>query len=152
MVCFHPSLSSMICSFENNYREVPAGLVTPAPSTMLPRFWRSSVKGWAARGLGAKAIGLARGNRTADCQKILDAVRANAAFAVRADSSGRVTFSAIPPGTYYLMISTRYNNQPLVWSQPIQVVSASNSVTLDQRNATQRLLTDASRNTVNHQD
>ena len=27
------------------------------------------------------------------------------------------TFPGVAPGTYYLMISTRYNNQALVWGQ-----------------------------------
>jgi hypothetical protein len=83
-----------------------------------------------------KALGLACGNRTPDCQKILEAVKANAASAVRADATGKGTFNAIAPGTYYLMISTRYNNQPLVWSQRVQVATGPNSITLDQRNAT----------------
>jgi hypothetical protein len=74
-----------------------------------------------------KAIGQACGNRTPDCQKIL---------AVRADATGKGTFNAIAPGTYYLMISTRYNNQSLVWSQRVQVAPGPNSLTLDQRNAT----------------
>jgi hypothetical protein len=33
------------------------------------------------------------------------------------------------------MISTRYNNQPLVWDQAVQLKAGQNSVTLDQRNA-----------------
>ncbi len=83
-----------------------------------------------------KALGLACGNRTPACQKILEAVKVNAVSAVRADATGKGTFNAIAPGTYYLMISTRYNNQPLVWSQPVQVAPGPNSITLDQRNAT----------------
>ena len=83
-----------------------------------------------------KTAGMACGNRTPDCQKITDAIKANAASAVRADANGNGTFSGIAPGTYYLMISTRYNNQGLVWSQPVQVKPGSNSLTLDQRNAT----------------
>jgi hypothetical protein len=83
-----------------------------------------------------KAVVLACGNHTPDCQKIMDAIKANAASAVRADANGNGTFNGIAPGTYYLMISTRYNNQGLVWSQPVQVRPGSNSITIDQRNAT----------------
>jgi hypothetical protein len=83
-----------------------------------------------------KALALACGNRTPDCQKIMDALKANAVSAVRADTNGHATFSGIAPGTYYLMISTRYNNQGLLWSQAVQVAPGSNSITLDQRNAT----------------
>ncbi len=83
-----------------------------------------------------KAIASACGNRTPDCQKIMDAIKANAVSAVRAETNGNATFNGIAPGTYYLMISTRYNNQGLVWSQAVQIAPGSNSITLDQRNAT----------------
>ncbi|WP_433967276.1 hypothetical protein [Tunturiibacter gelidiferens] len=75
-------------------------------------------------------------NRTPDCQKILDAVKADAASAVRADANGTGTLPGVAPGTYYLMISTRYNNQALIWEQAIQLKPGPNSVTLDQHNAT----------------
>ena len=75
-------------------------------------------------------------SRTPDCQKILDAVNANAASAVRADANGSGTFPGVAPGTYYLMISTRYNNQPLVWEQAVQLKAGVNSMTLNQGNAT----------------
>jgi len=83
-----------------------------------------------------KALALACGNRSPDCQKIVDAIKANSVSAVRAEANGNATFTGIAPGTYYLMISTRINNQALVWPQAIQVVPGSNSITLDQRNAT----------------
>jgi hypothetical protein len=34
------------------------------------------------------------------------------------------------------MISSRYNNQNLVWGQPVELKAGSNSMTLDQHNAT----------------
>jgi hypothetical protein len=83
-----------------------------------------------------KAFGMACGNRTPDCQKILDAIKADAASAVRADANGSGTFPGVQPGTYYLMITSRYNNQNLVWGQPVQLKAGPNSVTLEQRNAT----------------
>lgn len=75
-------------------------------------------------------------SRTPECQKALDAVKASAASAVRADAKGSGTFPGVPPGTYYLMISTRYNNHPLAWGQTVQLKSGQNSMTLDQTNAT----------------
>jgi hypothetical protein len=75
-------------------------------------------------------------NRTPECQRMLDAVKASAASSVRADANGSAIFPGVPPGTYYLMISTRYNNQALTWSQPVQLKAGSNSITLDQGNAT----------------
>ncbi|NYF89708.1 hypothetical protein RBB79_09140 [Tunturiibacter empetritectus] len=83
-----------------------------------------------------KVLGTACGNRTPDCQKILDAVKANAASAIRADANGSATFPGVPPGTYYLMISARYNNQALVWDHPLQLKPGPNTLSLDQRNAT----------------
>jgi hypothetical protein len=66
----------------------------------------------------------------------MDAVKANAASAVRADANGSGTFPAVPPGTYYLMISTRYNNQALAWDRPVQLEPGANSLTLSVQNAT----------------
>lgn len=82
-----------------------------------------------------KFVGSACASRTPDCQKILDVLKANAASAVRSDANGSGTFPGVAAGTYYLMISTRFNNQGLVWGQPIQLKAGPNSVTLDQRNA-----------------
>ncbi len=67
---------------------------------------------------------------------MMDAIKADAASAVRGDANGSGTFPGVPPGTYYLMISTRYNNQALVWGQAVQLKAGANSVTLDQRSAT----------------
>jgi hypothetical protein len=83
-----------------------------------------------------KYVGSICTSRTPDCQKILDAVNASAASAVRADANGSGTFPGVPPGTYYLMISARYNNQALVWEQPVQLKAGANSMTLNQGNAT----------------
>jgi hypothetical protein len=83
-----------------------------------------------------KFLGLACGNHTPDCQTIMNAIKAGAASSVRADVNGRGTFPGVSPGTYYLMISARYNNQPLVWLQGVQVNPGTNSVTLDAHNAT----------------
>jgi hypothetical protein len=83
-----------------------------------------------------KYVGSICTSRTPDCQKILDAVNASAASAVRADANGSGTFPGVPPGTYYLMISARYNNQALVWEQPVQLKAGSNSLTLNPSNAT----------------
>jgi len=83
-----------------------------------------------------KYVGTACGpSRTPDCQKILDAVKASAASAVRADANGSGTFPGVAPGTYYLMISTRYNNQALIWGQAVHVKPGPNSLKLDLSNA-----------------
>ncbi len=66
----------------------------------------------------------------------MNAIKTSAVSSVRADINGRAAFPGVSPGTYYLMISTRYNNQPVAWLQPVQVNAGANSVTLDARNAT----------------
>ena len=81
-------------------------------------------------------VGTACAARTPDCQKIMAAINADAASAVRADAGGRGTFPGVPPGVYYLMISALYNNQPLEWGQAVQLKTGANSVTLDLSNAT----------------
>ncbi len=74
-------------------------------------------------------------NRTPDCQKVSEAIKANAASAVRADANGRGVFPGVPPGTYYLMISAVVNKQSLIWGQAVQLKAGANSLTLDQSNA-----------------
>jgi hypothetical protein len=83
-----------------------------------------------------KYVGTACASRTPECQKILETIKADAASSVRADANGSGTFPGVAPGSYHLMISTRYNNQALVWDQAVQLKPGANSVTLDQRNAT----------------
>jgi hypothetical protein len=82
-----------------------------------------------------KYMGMVCAVRTPDCQKTLDAVKAVAASSVRSDANGAATFPGVAPGSYYLMISTRYNNQALGWSQAVELKAGPNSVTLDQGNA-----------------
>jgi hypothetical protein len=74
-------------------------------------------------------------SRTPECQKMMNAVKVNAASAVRADANGAGTFPGVAPGSYYLMISARYNNQSLMWGQAVQLKAGSNSLTLDPSNA-----------------
>jgi hypothetical protein len=83
-----------------------------------------------------KFVGTACMNKTPDCQKVNDAVKSSAISAVRADANGTGTLPGVPPGTYYLMISVRYNNQGYVWGQPVQLKAGTNSLALNQNNAT----------------
>jgi len=90
-----------------------------------------------APGVGpVKTMANACGIRAPDCQKILDAIKAESASAVRADAAGKGVFPGVPPGTYYLMISARFDNQPLFWGIQVNLKPGQNSVTLDQHNAT----------------
>jgi hypothetical protein len=80
--------------------------------------------------------GQACGTRTPDCQKISAAIQAQAASAIRADANGSATLPGVLPGTYYLMVSTRYNNQPYAWGQPVALRPGTNTLRLDLSNAT----------------
>jgi hypothetical protein len=73
--------------------------------------------------------------RTPECQKVLAAVTASAASAIRADVTGKAAFPGVPPGSYYLMISTQFNQQNLFWGFKVDLQPGANSVTLDQHNA-----------------
>jgi hypothetical protein len=82
-----------------------------------------------------KYVGEVCASRTPECQKILGAINADAASAARADAQGKGTLPGVPPGTYYLMVSTRFNNQALFWGQAVQLKPGANSITIDQSNA-----------------
>jgi hypothetical protein len=83
-----------------------------------------------------KYVGSVCSSRTPDCQRILEAINASAISSVRADANGAGTLPGVPPGTYYVMISARYNNQALVWGQAVQLKAGQNSLILEQSNAT----------------
>ena len=82
-----------------------------------------------------KVMGAACQNHTPDCQKITQAWKSEAISAARGDVAGKAVLPGVPPGTYYLMIITRYNNQPIFWDMKVDLKAGANSVTLDPRNA-----------------
>ena len=43
--------------------------------------------------------------------------------------------AAVWPATYYLAISVRYNNQPILWDMKMALKAGANSLTLDPHNA-----------------
>jgi hypothetical protein len=73
-------------------------------------------------------------SRTPECQKLLAAINADTASAIRADATGKASFPGVPPGVYYLMISGAYNNQLLYWGQKVPIHAGANAITLDQHN------------------
>jgi hypothetical protein len=84
---------------------------------------------------GPKLVASTCTTRTPECQKALAAITADAASAIRADATGKASLPGVPPGSYYLMISTQYNKQNLSWGFKVDLQTGANSVTLDQRNA-----------------
>jgi hypothetical protein len=71
----------------------------------------------------------------AQCQAMNQALLANTAAVAQTDAIGRGTFPGVPPGTYYLIISGRYNNQALNWNLKVDLKAGANSITLDEHNA-----------------
>jgi hypothetical protein len=82
-----------------------------------------------------KAYGTACANRTPDCQQFGAVWKADAISAARADATGKAILPGVPAGTYYVAISVRYNNQPIMWDMKVTLKAGANSVTLDPRNA-----------------
>jgi hypothetical protein len=80
------------------------------------------------------ALGAACTKHTPDCQTMLNAIKEQKAALAFADGNGKATFPGLPPGSYYLMISTRYNNQGYRWGFKVDLKSGPNSITLDQSN------------------
>jgi hypothetical protein len=83
-----------------------------------------------------KYMATACASGTPECQKILEAVKAEVASSVHADANGNGIFPGVAPGNYYLMISARYKNNGIVWEQPVQLKPGANSLKLDLSNAT----------------
>jgi hypothetical protein len=85
---------------------------------------------------GQKYVASVCASRTPDCQKAIAAIQANAVSAARADANGKGALPGVPPGSYYLMISTIYNKQMLSWGYKVELKAGANAITLDTTNAT----------------
>jgi hypothetical protein len=84
----------------------------------------------------AKFYAISCQNRSPDCPKIAQIWKSDAVSAARGDATGKATLPGVAPGTYFLMITIRYNNQPCIWDLKVDLKPGANSVTLDQQNAT----------------
>jgi hypothetical protein len=81
------------------------------------------------------ALNEACGKRTPECQPSIQALNAANATGARADLNGKATLPGVTPGVYYVMLSARYNNQPIYWDLKVELKPGANSVVLDQHNA-----------------
>lgn len=61
--------------------------------------------------------------------------KSNAISAARGDTTGKAILPGVPPGIYYLLVSIRINNQPILWDVKVDLKSGANSLTLDPQNA-----------------
>jgi hypothetical protein len=81
-------------------------------------------------------------NRSPDCLKASDAINGAGAAGTRLDATGRATFTAVPPGTYWIMGSgvlmapNPADRKVLFWDVRVELRPGANSVTLDPSNAT----------------
>lgn len=82
-----------------------------------------------------KAFGQACQNRAPECQSMMQIWKANAISAARADITGKAVLPGVPPGPYYMLVSIRINNQPILWDVKVDLKSGANSLTLDPKNA-----------------
>lgn len=82
-----------------------------------------------------KVMGATCSAKTPDCQKLVAGINADSASLTRADANGKADMPGVPPGAYFLMISTRLNNQTLYWGFQVNLKAGPNLLTLDQRNA-----------------
>lgn len=73
----------------------------------------------------------------AACTGITQPLNADTATYTDADANGTATFPGVPTGTYYLFVTTTYNNRNYFWTQRIELKAGANSITLDQNNATE---------------
>jgi hypothetical protein len=81
-------------------------------------------------------IGRNAKNKMPAQESVMNSSWTDAISAARGDITGKAILPGVPPGTYYLMFATRYNNQPILWDLKLELKAGANSVTLDQRNAT----------------
>lgn len=81
-------------------------------------------------------IGQACGTHSPMCQQIGQAVQAQTASTIRADSAGNATLPGVPPGRYYLLISIKLSDQQSVaWTNPVDLKPGTNTFTLTPANA-----------------
>jgi hypothetical protein len=82
-----------------------------------------------------KAMSVACGTEQG-CQQVMSAINSDSASLIRSDATGKAIFPGVPPGTYYLMISTKIGAQTIFWGQQVDLKPGVNAFTIDQRNST----------------
>jgi len=81
-------------------------------------------------------------NRSPDCYKASDAVNGAGAAGGRLDATGKLTFAAVAPGTYWLMGSgligaaNPADRKMLFWNMRVELRAGANSIVLDSSNGT----------------
>jgi hypothetical protein len=68
------------------------------------------------------------------CTRDLTVMTAKALGSVLTDANGHAQTPTVPAGRYFLVGIAPYSGKVLFWSQPVNLQSGGNSVTLDQTN------------------
>jgi hypothetical protein len=68
------------------------------------------------------------------CNGVMSEIQGHMVGVAKMDATGRATFQAVPPGSYYVAALTALNQQPVVWDLRVDIKSGANSVSLDQGN------------------
>lgn len=89
----------------------------------------------ASGGSPQAAIAKACSQGVTQCQAMTQALLTNTAAVAGADATGKATFPGVPPGTYYLSVSSPSNNHGLYVDLKVDLKTGPNSITLDQHNA-----------------
>ena len=71
------------------------------------------------------------------CQGMLYEVQGNIVGASKMDATGRASFAAVPPGSYYVLALTADNRQPIVWDLRVDLKPGENSIAIGQQNVAQ---------------
>jgi hypothetical protein len=122
---------------------VPPGGYLPAAGANVFITTRSANTALAGAGFTAPAAGTPVNAWVRASQASPDAFRqgvtamtANPIGVARTDANGRVELPPVPPGHYYVFGFVRLARQPLLWSVPVDLKAGSNTLVLDQQNAT----------------
>jgi hypothetical protein len=70
------------------------------------------------------------------CGGMLSEVQGHIVGASKMDATGRATFQAVPPGSYYVLALSALNQEALIWDLRVDLKSGANSVIIDPHNIT----------------
>lgn len=85
--------------------------------------------------LGGGAVVLLKGNVAPDLKQKqgVAEMKSRAAAEGMTDTSGKITFSNLAPGNYYLMLIALKTRVPLTFGTPVSIKPGSNTITIDQK-------------------
>jgi hypothetical protein len=97
----------------------------------LPSSWLTTF----ARKYASRESDQFRGAEVYTYFKAMAAVKPHIVATATTDFGGKGQFTAVKPGTYYLMNVTEIGSNVVLWNLEVKVKAGQNSVTLDQNNA-----------------